>query len=243
MLALARALMSHPRMLLLDEPSLGLAPLVTREIFRIVGELNEKEGLTVLVVEQSAAIALEVASYAYVLEVGKVAVSGPSEARAQRVRPQELPGVLRVAEFFQQVVAGLATEVDLLRARAGARAHPPRRRRDQLRAGQMAMFTTYIAWTLTASHGWIVLARLRGDARARVPARLRDPARRDPPDRAGVDPDDGDRDDRPGADLQRPRRPDRPAVRAFEPVPERHLGDRRRRDLAAGRRHARGRCS
>ena len=88
MLALARALMSHPRMLLLDEPSLGLAPLVTREIFRIVSELNEKEGLTVLVVEQNAAIALEVASYAYVLEVGKVAVSGPSEelARNETVR-------------------------------------------------------------------------------------------------------------------------------------------------------------
>ena len=92
MLALARALMSHPRMLLLDEPSLGLAPLVTREIFRIVGELNEKEGLTVLVVEQNAAIALEVASYAYVLEVGKVAVSGPSEelARNESVRKSYL---------------------------------------------------------------------------------------------------------------------------------------------------------
>jgi len=92
MLALARALMSHPRMLLLDEPSLGLAPLVTREIFRIVRELNEKEGLTVLVVEQNAAIALEVASYAYVLEVGKVAVSGPSEelARNETVRKSYL---------------------------------------------------------------------------------------------------------------------------------------------------------
>jgi branched-chain amino acid transport system ATP-binding protein len=92
MLALARALMSHPRMLLLDEPSLGLAPLVTREIFRIVSELNEKEGLTVLVVEQNAAIALEVASYAYVLEVGKVAVSGPSEelARNEGVRKSYL---------------------------------------------------------------------------------------------------------------------------------------------------------
>ena len=92
MLALARALMSHPRMLLLDEPSLGLAPLVTREIFRIVRELNEKEGLTVLVVEQNAAIALEVASYAYVLEVGKVAVSGPSEelARNESVRKSYL---------------------------------------------------------------------------------------------------------------------------------------------------------
>ena len=92
MLALARALMSRPRMLLLDEPSLGLAPLVTREIFRIVSELNEKEGLTVLVVEQNAAIALEVASYAYVLEVGKVAESGPSEelARNEDVRKSYL---------------------------------------------------------------------------------------------------------------------------------------------------------
>ncbi len=92
MLALARALMSHPRMLLLDEPSLGLAPLITREIFRIVSELNEKEGLTVLVVEQNAAIALEVASYAYVLEVGKVAVSGPSEelGRNESVRKSYL---------------------------------------------------------------------------------------------------------------------------------------------------------
>jgi branched-chain amino acid transport system ATP-binding protein len=78
MLALARALMSHPRLLLLDEPSLGLAPMVVREIFRIVRELNEQEGLTVLVVEQDARIALDAASLAYVLEVGRVAVSGPS---------------------------------------------------------------------------------------------------------------------------------------------------------------------
>jgi branched-chain amino acid transport system ATP-binding protein len=92
MLALARALMSRPRLLLLDEPSLGLAPLITREIFRIVAELNEKDGLTVLVVEQNAAIALEVASYAYVLEVGKVAVSGTSEelARDESVRKSYL---------------------------------------------------------------------------------------------------------------------------------------------------------
>ena len=85
-------------MLLLDEPSLGLAPLVTREIFRIVSELNEKEGLTVLAAEQNAAIALEVASYAYVLEVGKVAVSGPSEelsARNESVRKSYLQWPLR----------------------------------------------------------------------------------------------------------------------------------------------------
>jgi len=76
MLALARALMGRPRLLMLDEPSLGLAPLIVKEIFRIVRELNEKEGLTVLVVEQDARIALNAASTAYVLEVGKVAVSG-----------------------------------------------------------------------------------------------------------------------------------------------------------------------
>ena len=79
MLALARALMSRPRLLLLDEPSLGLAPLVTREIFRIVRELNEKEGLSVLVVEQNANLALDAAEHAYVLEVGRVALDGPSE--------------------------------------------------------------------------------------------------------------------------------------------------------------------
>jgi branched-chain amino acid transport system ATP-binding protein len=78
MLALARALMLRPRLLLLDEPSLGLAPLVVAEIFRIVRELNEEEGLAVLVVEQNAALALEASSRAYVLEVGRVVVEGPS---------------------------------------------------------------------------------------------------------------------------------------------------------------------
>jgi len=77
MLALARAFMQRPRLLLLDEPSLGLAPLVVSEIFRIVKELNE-EGMTVLVVEQNANIALQAADEAYVLEVGKVVLSGPS---------------------------------------------------------------------------------------------------------------------------------------------------------------------
>jgi branched-chain amino acid transport system ATP-binding protein len=78
MLALARAFMQQPRLLLLDEPSLGLAPLLVTEIFRIVRELNEQEGLTVLVVEQNAHIALQAAQTAYVLEVGRVALAGPS---------------------------------------------------------------------------------------------------------------------------------------------------------------------
>jgi branched-chain amino acid transport system ATP-binding protein len=78
MLALARAFMQRPRLLLLDEPSLGLAPLLVTEIFRIIRELNEREGLTVLVVEQNAHIALQLAQTAYVLEVGRVALGGPS---------------------------------------------------------------------------------------------------------------------------------------------------------------------
>jgi branched-chain amino acid transport system ATP-binding protein len=79
MLALARALVGRPRLLMLDEPSLGLAPTIVRELFQIVKELNEKDGLTVLVVEQNANIALQTASRAYVLEVGKVAISGQSD--------------------------------------------------------------------------------------------------------------------------------------------------------------------
>ena len=79
MLALARALMLRPKLVLLDEPSLGLAPMVVSEIFRIVRELNERDGLAVLVVEQNASLALEASSRAYVLEVGRVAVAGESE--------------------------------------------------------------------------------------------------------------------------------------------------------------------
>ena len=79
MLALGRALMSRPRLMLLDEPSLGLAPLIVREFFRIVRKLNEDEGLTVLVVEQDARIALNASRRAYVLEVGRVALTGPSQ--------------------------------------------------------------------------------------------------------------------------------------------------------------------
>ena len=79
MLALARAVMQRPRLLLLDEPSLGLAPLVAAEIFRIVRELNEREGAAVLLVEQNARTSLAVAARAYVLEVGEIAYSGTSD--------------------------------------------------------------------------------------------------------------------------------------------------------------------
>jgi branched-chain amino acid transport system ATP-binding protein len=78
MLALARALLQRPRLLMLDEPSLGLAPLIVREIFDALERLNREDGLTVLVVEQDAAVALRVCREACVLEVGHVVVSGPS---------------------------------------------------------------------------------------------------------------------------------------------------------------------
>jgi branched-chain amino acid transport system ATP-binding protein len=76
MLALARAFVQRPRLLLLDEPSLGLAPVLVAELFRIVRDLNETEGLTVLVVEQNAHLALQAADAGYVLEAGRVALSG-----------------------------------------------------------------------------------------------------------------------------------------------------------------------
>ena len=78
MLAVARALMLHPRLLLLDEPSLGLAPLVVREIFRIVQAINRDERVSVLLVEQNAALALDLADHAYLLETGRVVMSGPA---------------------------------------------------------------------------------------------------------------------------------------------------------------------
>jgi branched-chain amino acid transport system ATP-binding protein len=80
MLAITRALMSRPRLLLLDEPSLGLAPLVTREVFDRLGQLNREEGLTVLVVEQNANLALDIGHHGYVLETGRIVTEGPAES-------------------------------------------------------------------------------------------------------------------------------------------------------------------
>ncbi|MEU7830105.1 MULTISPECIES: ABC transporter ATP-binding protein [unclassified Nonomuraea] len=85
MLAIGRALMLRPRLLLLDEPSLGLAPLVTRELFRIVRAINEQERTTVVVVEQNAHLALGIAQQAHVLETGRIVLSGTAE----RIRADE----------------------------------------------------------------------------------------------------------------------------------------------------------
>ena len=90
MLAVGRALMSGPKLLMLDEPSLGLAPLVVREIFRIIARLRE-QGTSILLVEQNARAALEVADHGYVLETGSIALEGPAD---------ELAGDPRVVETY-----------------------------------------------------------------------------------------------------------------------------------------------
>ncbi len=78
MLAVARALMLRPRLLLMDEPSFGLAPLIVKEIFRIMRTINQQEKMTILLVEQNAAMALEVADHAYLMETGTLVLSGPA---------------------------------------------------------------------------------------------------------------------------------------------------------------------
>ena len=80
MLAISRALMLRPRLLLLDEPSFGVAPLVVAEIFRILRSINQEDRVSMLLVEQNASLALDLADHAYLLETGRVALSGPSEA-------------------------------------------------------------------------------------------------------------------------------------------------------------------
>ena len=89
MLVLGRALMSRPKLLMLDEPSLGLAPLTVQEVFRIISELKERT--TILLVEQNARKALQIANYAYVLEGGRVAQEGPAE---------ELQGDPKIVEAY-----------------------------------------------------------------------------------------------------------------------------------------------
>jgi branched-chain amino acid transport system ATP-binding protein len=78
MLAIGRGLMTRPKILLLDEPSLGLSPILVREIFGIVRRLNQEQGVTMMLVEQNARVALDTAHFAYVMELGRLVMSGPS---------------------------------------------------------------------------------------------------------------------------------------------------------------------
>lgn len=93
MLAMGRALMSRPKLLLLDEPSMGLAPLLIKEIFNIIVDIN-KSGTTVLLVEQNANMALSIANRAYVLETGRITLSGKAQdlAASEDVRKAYLGG-------------------------------------------------------------------------------------------------------------------------------------------------------
>ena len=96
MLAIGRALMVQPRLIMLDEPSLGLAPLVVQEIFEIVQDINRRSGTTILLVEQNARLAMTVASYAYVMENGHVVLEGT-------------PARLRANQDVQEFYLGLST--------------------------------------------------------------------------------------------------------------------------------------
>ncbi len=79
MLAIGRALMARPKLMLLDEPSLGLAPLLVKEIFEIIQKINKEEGVGILIVEQNAMAALNIASYGYIMENGRIVMDGPAE--------------------------------------------------------------------------------------------------------------------------------------------------------------------
>jgi branched-chain amino acid transport system ATP-binding protein len=89
MVAVGRALMAMPRLLMLDEPSLGLAPQVIESIFDTIVTLNRESGLTVLLVEQNAQLALDVASYGYIMENGRVVLDGPAETLRSNADVQE----------------------------------------------------------------------------------------------------------------------------------------------------------
>ncbi|WP_367874061.1 ABC transporter ATP-binding protein [Luteolibacter sp. Populi] len=89
MLAIARALLGNPKFLMLDEPSLGIAPLLVKAIFERIVEINREQGLTILLVEQNANLALDVSSYGYVLETGSILLEGPSAELKANPRVQE----------------------------------------------------------------------------------------------------------------------------------------------------------
>jgi branched-chain amino acid transport system ATP-binding protein len=97
MIAIARALMAAPKMLMLDEPSLGLAPLLVKEIFQNVQRINQDMDTTILVVEQNAKMALEISDYAYIMESGKIVMEGPSK---------ELKDNPDVKEFYMGITQG-----------------------------------------------------------------------------------------------------------------------------------------
>lgn len=91
MVVIGRALMAKPRLMLLDEPSLGLAPLLVQEIFEIIANISQESGVSILLVEQNANVALQISTYAYVMETGRIVLDGPSE---------QLAGNADIKEFY-----------------------------------------------------------------------------------------------------------------------------------------------
>jgi branched-chain amino acid transport system ATP-binding protein len=89
MLVIGRAIMSEPSLMLLDEPSLGLAPMLVQEIFEIIRRINEESGVSILLVEQNAHVALQAASYAYVMETGRIVLDGPSDQLSENADIKE----------------------------------------------------------------------------------------------------------------------------------------------------------
>ena len=83
MLVIGRGVMARPQLLLLDEPSIGLAPLLVQEIFRVIKQINLEDKIPIVLVEQNARLALEVADYAYVMETGRIVLDGPAEQLAE----------------------------------------------------------------------------------------------------------------------------------------------------------------
>ena len=99
MVVIGRAVMARPRLMLLDEPSLGLAPLLVQEIFNIIKQINKESGVSILLVEQNANVALAAADYAYVMETGRVVLDGPAEELAQNADIKEFYlGLTQVGE-------------------------------------------------------------------------------------------------------------------------------------------------
>jgi len=97
MIAIARALMAAPKMLMLDEPSLGIAPLLTKEIFQNIKQINTEMDTTILIVEQNAKIAFDISDYAYIMESGKIVLEGPAD---------ELQNNPDVKEFYMGITQG-----------------------------------------------------------------------------------------------------------------------------------------
>lgn len=148
MLAIARAMMSRPKLLLCDEPSMGLAPIITAELFRILGRLNADMGTAMLIVEQNANLALTVADRGYVLETGRIVASGTA---AQLHRTARCVVPIWASRSIDGTVP--ATNVRRPQQRIGvrprrsrARRGVPRHRPSPTAQGEMALMSTYVAW-------------------------------------------------------------------------------------------------